>query len=122
MDQVKAHIVSWLNSYCARSGMNGFIVGVSGGIDSAVTSILCAETQRPVQLLNMPLRQTDIEYALAVEHINDLKGRYPNVSSEEIELSNVFGAFEAVMPFNLEKNKLSLIFTISYNQINILNP
>lgn len=108
MDQVKAHIVSWLNSYCARSGMNGFIVGVSGGIDSAVTSILCAETHRPVHLLNMPLRQNDIEYAFAVEHINDLKRRYPNVSSEEIELSNVFGAFEAVMPFNLENNKLSL--------------
>ena len=88
--------------------MNGFIVGVSGGIDSAVTSILCAETHRPVQLLNMPLRQNDIEYALAVEHINDLKRRYPNVSSEEIELSNVFGSFEAVMPFDLEKNKLSL--------------
>jgi NAD+ synthase len=43
------HISGWLNSYCEDSGMKGFVVGVSGGIDSALTSTLCALTNKPAQ-------------------------------------------------------------------------
>ena len=42
------HIVSWLIEYCNNSKMNGFVIGVSGGVDSAVVSTLCALTKRNV--------------------------------------------------------------------------
>ena len=51
------HIVRWLLSYLGESGLEGFVVGVSGGIDSAVTSTLCALTQKKVMALNMPILQ-----------------------------------------------------------------
>ena len=108
MEKVKAHIVSWLKAYSEKSNTDGFVIGVSGGIDSAVSSILCAETNKKVVLLNMPIRQSANEFALAERHIEDLKNRYSNVSSHELNLSPVFESFEKVMPFDIESNGLSL--------------
>jgi NAD+ synthase len=51
------HIVSWLNKYSEQSNTKGFVVGISGGIDSALTSTLCAKTGKPVICLNMPIHQ-----------------------------------------------------------------
>ena len=50
-------IVNWLHKYLEKSGLNGFVIGVSGGIDSAVTSTLCAKTGAPTLVLNMPIHQ-----------------------------------------------------------------
>lgn len=108
MEKVKAHIVSWLKVYSEKSNTDGFVIGVSGGIDSAVSSILCAETNKKVVLLNMPIRQSANEFARAERHIEDLKNRYSNVSSHELNLSPVFESFEKVMPFDIESNGLSL--------------
>ena len=108
MEKVKAHIVSWLKAYSDVSNTEGFVIGVSGGIDSAVTSILCAETQKKVLVLNMPIRQSEKEYLRAEAHIDNLKKRYSNVSSHELNLSSVFESFENVMPFDIESNGLSL--------------
>ena len=59
MNVIKAeiYIVNWLQEYLEKSGLNGFVVGVSGGIDSAVTSTLCAKTGAPILVLNMPIHQ-----------------------------------------------------------------
>lgn len=108
MDSIKSHIVDWLQSYCEDSKLNGFIVGVSGGIDSAVTSVLCAETNKKVILLNMPIRQNSVEFSLAQKHIENLKQRYSNVESNEIDLTVVFESFEREMPFSIETNQLSM--------------
>ena len=108
MDRVSKHIVDWLQSYCEDSKLNGFIVGVSGGIDSAVTSVLCAETGKRVILLNMPIRQQSTEFLLAKNHIENLSERYPNVESHELELTDVFESFEKSMPFSIEENQLSM--------------
>ena len=108
MERVSRHIVDWLKSYCEQSNLNGFVVGVSGGIDSAVTSILCAETGKRVVLLNMPIRQRSTEFLLAKNHIKDLTNRYPNVEAHELELTEVFESFEKNMPFPIESNQLSL--------------
>ena len=88
--------------------MSGFIVGVSGGIDSAVTSMLCAETGKNVVLVNMPIRQNSQEFDLAEAHIVNLKNRYPNISSYELNLTSVFESFESTMPFDIGSNGLSL--------------
>ena len=108
MEKVSKHIVDWLRSYCESSNLSGFVVGVSGGIDSAVTSTLCAETQMRVILLNMPIRQNSAEYSLAKAHIENLKSRYSNVESHDIDLTDSFESFENNMPFSIDSNQLSM--------------
>ena len=101
-------IVGWLSDYAQKAGSNGFVVGISGGIDSALTSTLCAMTGKKTVLLNMPIRQTKAEYERAKEHIQDLQKRFENVSSFEINLTQVFEQFEAKMPFSIEENWLAM--------------
>ncbi|HEX7413745.1 MAG TPA: NAD(+) synthase [Bacteroidia bacterium] len=88
------HIVDWLTSYSIQSHTNGFVVGISGGIDSALTSTLCALTQKPVIVLNMPIRQHKPEFDRSSEHIEWLKRNYSNVSSEHINLTEIFEKIE----------------------------
>lgn len=105
---IAAHISNWLNDYCDRANQDGFIVGISGGIDSAVTSTLCALTGRKTILLSMPIRQTNAEYSRAKNHIADLESRFSNVKSYDIELTEAFESFERCMPFSLEENHLAM--------------
>ncbi|HEY4799200.1 MAG TPA: NAD(+) synthase [Bacteroidia bacterium] len=84
------YIVSWLKAYSEKSGMNGFVVGVSGGIDSALTSTLCALTGKKIFVLNMPILQHKSQFDLADEHISWLKKKFKNVFSYEIELTKTF--------------------------------
>lgn len=105
---VAKHIEAWLADYIHKTGLSGFIIGISGGIDSAVTSILCANTGLKTILVNMPIRQTSAEYDRAQEHIDDLKSKYPNVSHFEINLTETFEVFERLMPFDLDQNHLAM--------------
>ncbi len=97
-----------MRDYCDHANQDGFIVGISGGIDSAVTSTLCALTGKKVILLSMPIRQTSAEYSRAMNHITDLKARFPNVSSFDIDLTDTFSTFEKCMPFDLGENHLAM--------------
>lgn len=105
---VEAHIVNWLTEYVSQSPLDGFIVGISGGIDSAVASTLCSLTGKKVVLLNMPIRQRREEFDRASEHINDIKCRFPNVSSLEIDLTPIFDTFERIMPEKTAVHGLSM--------------
>lgn len=107
MDKAK-YIIDWLKSYADEAKSTGFVVGISGGIDSALTSVLCAETGRKVILINMPIRQTTAEYNRAQNHIANLTERYNNVLSFEIDLTGIFTSFEKLMPFNTEDNMLAM--------------
>lgn len=104
MNQQKViqHIVSWLDDYVTKANMNGFVVGVSGGIDSALTSTLCAMTGKSVVLLNMPIRQHAAQYERSVEHINWLKKKFENVSSHTVELNGVLDAYESALPDDIQ--------------------
>ena len=86
------HITVWLDSYVEKSGMNGFVIGVSGGIASAVTSILGARTGRPLLCVEMPIHQNNSQVTRARRHIELLKQNFPNVSSTEMPLTGVFDA------------------------------
>ncbi|MFH1004752.1 MAG: NAD(+) synthase [Bacteroidota bacterium] len=88
--QIIQYIVEWLKNYCENADMKGFVVGVSGGIDSALTSTLCALTKKPVIVLNMPILQHKDQYDLAVANIIWLKKKFSNVSSYEINLTDTF--------------------------------
>ena len=81
------HIVQWLYNYSEQSKTNGFVIGISGGIDSALTSTLCAKTGKPVICLNMPIHQNQTEYYRGLQHIEWLKNQFPLVSSYEVELT-----------------------------------
>ena len=45
-EKVAQHIIKWLSTYVKNADMNGFVIGISGGIDSAVTSTLCAKKKK----------------------------------------------------------------------------
>jgi len=96
--EVINHIVNWLKAYSDKSGTKGFVVGISGGIDSALTSTLCALTEKPVIVLNMPIRQSKTEFDRGVEHIEWLKKKYKNVSSEIVDLTGIFEKIEMDFP------------------------
>lgn len=108
---IKRHITNWLINYCDQAGSKGFVIGISGGIDSAVTSTLCALTHRKVVLVNMPIRQSENEYNRAIEHIKDLQVKFPNVLAHEVQLSGVFSEFESVLPQETALNQLAMANT-----------
>jgi NAD+ synthase len=96
------HIVHWLKHYSEQSNTSGFVVGISGGIDSAVTSTLCAKTGKPLICLNMPIHQNKSEYDRGHEHIDWLKKNFPNVTSHEVELTEAFKAFGTALPDEIQ--------------------
>ena len=106
--EVADHISTWLNSYCDTAGLSGFVVGISGGVDSALTSTLCAMTGKKVIVVSMPIRQTAKEYNRAINHIESLKSQFTNVTSYDIELTDLFSEFEKVMPFDIEQEHLAM--------------
>lgn len=98
VDAVIEHISGWLAGYCKRAGMDGFVVGISGGIDSAVTSALAAHSGLPVLLVEMPIHQSTSQVGRAREHIAALKARHPAVETVEVELTDVFDRLIAALP------------------------
>lgn len=87
---VVEHISNWLKNYANNAQIEGFVVGVSGGIDSAVTSTLCAQTGLKVLCLEMPINQAESHVSRAQEHIHFLEKNYSNVSSKRVNLTPVF--------------------------------
>lgn len=96
LENVKNQITEWLLNKLEESGCNGFVVGVSGGIDSAVTSTLCAATGAPTLLLNMPINQESGQYNRSNEHIENLSV-LPNVHSRVVDLTNTYKAFVSAL-------------------------
>lgn len=96
------HIVRWLSDYLDKSGLNGFIVGVSGGIDSAVTSTLCARTGRRVLTLNMPIYQAKDQVSRSANHMAWLEKQFDNVTSVDIELSSIFDQIKHSFPNQIQ--------------------
>ena len=110
-DKISEYIVTWLSAYANGSGLDGFIVGISGGVDSAVTSTLCALTGRKTILVSMPIRQTKAEYSRACEHIDDLRKRFSNTQSFEINLTESFEVLEKSYPDEVVANPLAMANT-----------
>jgi len=97
-EKVTTHIVEWLTGYIQQSKTKGFVIGVSGGVDSAVTSTLGALTGLPVLCVEMPIHQDKSQVERAQNHIAYLKENYPNVTSIETELTPIFDAFMNELP------------------------
>lgn len=93
--------------------MKGFVIGISGGIDSALTSSLCALTGMDVLCLNMPIHQRAEEYDLGNAHIESLKSKFPNVRAQEVNLTDTFESFRLAIPTDTANHALSLANTRS---------
>ena len=100
---VTEHIIKWLKDYATNAKVNGFVVGISGGIDSAVTSTLCAETGLDVLCIEMPIHQAASHVTRAQEHIAQLKKRYSNVSDTRADLTPVFEEFKTEISLDGEQ-------------------
>ena len=100
--EVINYIVNWLKQYSEKSKTQGFVIGISGGIDSALTSTLCAKTNKNVICLNMPIHQHVAEYNRGQEHIQWLKNNFKNVTSQEVNLSLPFQSIGEALPTNIQ--------------------
>ena len=102
------YIINWLKEYAINANVNGFVVGVSGGIDSALTSSLCAKTGLPTLCVEMPIHQAECQVSRAKEHISQLKANFKNVSEERVDLTTVFDTFIDVVPTINDSSKVDL--------------
>lgn len=113
VEKVNEHIVGWLKTYANNAKVNGFVVGISGGVDSAVTSTLCAQTGLTTLCIEMPIHQAQNQVSRGREHIEQLMKRFPNVSRAEANLTPIYESFKTEMPVsdNDAKYHLSLANT-----------
>ncbi|MDG1509530.1 MAG: NAD(+) synthase [Flavobacteriaceae bacterium] len=98
VEKVTQYITSWLKEYATNAGVKGFVIGVSGGIDSAVTSTLCAKTGFPTVCLEMPIHQEESQVNRATRHISSLQERFKNVATNQVNLTPVFDSLVKAMP------------------------
>jgi len=92
--KVSKYIIDWLKEYATKAHVNGFVVGVSGGIDSAVTSTLCAMTGFKTVCVEMPIHQAPNQVSRALEHIEQLENRFDNVARTKIDLTESYETFK----------------------------
>ncbi|WP_339835068.1 NAD(+) synthase [uncultured Flavobacterium sp.] len=97
-EKINNHIVKWLLDYATNAKVKGFVVGISGGIDSALTSTLCAQTGLPTLCVEMPIHQAESHVNRANEHIDQLKKRFANVTNSRVDLTPTFETFKKDVP------------------------
>lgn len=107
-EKVAQHIVNWLKDYAQNAHAKGFVVGVSGGIDSAVVSYLCALTGLPVLCVTLPIHQATSQVNRAKEHIALLQNKFPHIAEAETDLTPVFETMKNVVPQTADEYKLNL--------------
>ena len=103
LSNLSEDISNWILNYANTNNISTLVVGVSGGIDSAVTSTLCAKTGLKTLVVNMPIRQNDSEYDLSNQHMMWLRENWDNVESHVINLSETFD----VLKNELSKKEVS---------------
>ena len=93
------YISNWIKDYVSSQDFQpvSLVIGVSGGIDSAVTSALCAKTGFKTIAVSMPIKQNSTQHNLSLKHLDWLKKNYDNVETQTIQLDNVFQSFENTM-------------------------
>ncbi|WP_420321739.1 NAD(+) synthase [Flagellimonas sp.] len=97
-EKVIEHIVKWLKDYATKANCKGFVIGISGGIDSAVTSTLCARTGLDLLCLEMPIHQGKNQVTRADRHMDWLIENYPNTSRLQVNLTPVFDSLVDAFP------------------------
>jgi NAD+ synthase len=112
-------IIDWIKSYTWSNNMLTLVVGVSGGIDSAVVSTLCAKTNIKTIVVSLPINQNKEQLSRANNHIDWLKSNFENVSSIEISLDNTFEELKKLFNYSsdlsLANSKSRLRMVVLYH-------
>lgn len=90
-------ITQWIRDYAGQAGMRSLVVGISGGIDSAVVSALCARTGLNTVAVTMPIRQRPELHDLSMRQGAWLTQNFVNVTHEIRDLTATFDIFEKTM-------------------------
>ena len=106
-EQLKIRIVNWIKDYYWKYNIKALVVGVSGGIDSAVVSTLCAETGLPTYVLTMPLHSKEENTELSDAHASALVEKYSNVTLVNVDLSNTYESLLFDIDQDFVNNKLA---------------
>ena len=106
-EQLKTRIVNWIKDYYWKYDIKAFVVGVSGGIDSAVVSTLCAETGLPTYVLTMPLHSKEGNTELSDAHAYQLVEKYSNVTLVNVDLSETYDKFMLHVDDTFTDNQLA---------------
>lgn len=106
--EVGKHIVDWLKGYCEQAHTKGFVVGISGGVDSALTSTLCAQTGKLTILVSLPIFQDPNQQKRAERHMQKLKNQFANILCFDIPLSDVFQSFKSSLQSPVAQHDLSM--------------
>lgn len=119
-------IVDWIKNYATENNIESLVVGVSGGIDSAVTSTLCAYTGIKTFCVAMPIQQDSNQENRADAHISNLKSRFTNVTGIKFDLTETYQTFRnTVNPYlndlSLANSKARLRMTTLYNLSTMYN-
>mgnify|MGYP001232720840 CR=1 FL=1 len=96
--KTKDFIINWIEDYAQINHIQSLIIGVSGGIDSALTSTLCAMTKLNTIIVSIPIHQNKKELDNAQKHIKWLLKTYPNTKSTTIDLSKLNDQYTATIP------------------------
>jgi len=86
-------ITAWIANYAESNGISTLVIGVSGGIDSAVTSTLSAKTGLTTIVLNMPIHQDRKQNELSNKHISWLESNFDNVEGRLVDLTGTYDSF-----------------------------
>ena len=106
-DKLNFGIDKWLKDYYYFHGINAFVVGVSGGIDSAVVSTLCAATELPTYVLTMPLHSKKDNTELSDAHAKALADKYSNVTVVNVDLTRTYDSFMVWVDDTFTSNQLA---------------
>ena len=106
-DRLSFDIDRWLKDYYYMYGIKAFVVGVSGGIDSAVVSTLCAKTELPTYVMTMPLHSKEENTELSELHAYGLVEKYSNVTLVNVDLSETYDKFMFWVDDTFTGNKLA---------------
>ena len=90
------YIKNWINDYCKSMPKEpeSLVIGISGGIDSSVTSAICSLTEKKTIVLSMPIKQIKNQHDLSLKHQDWLKNKFKNVESHLVILDNLFKSFK----------------------------
>ena len=93
-------ISNWIKDYAHSNNVDALVIGISGGIDSAVTSTLSAKTGLRTFVANMPILDHKTTNERGINHIDWLKKNFSNVTDFKIDLSLVFESFKSALDKN----------------------
>ena len=100
---LEQEISSWLKNYLLNNHLDSFVIGISGGIDSAVTSTLCAMTGCKTIVVTMPIHQNPTETDRGVEHCSWLQKKYKNIEIFNIDLTDSYEQIKKSIPRKFNK-------------------